>query len=59
MDLDRTGFVPTKELKHVLQSLGLAIKLTDQELNTLMHDADPTQSGLCQYEKFIDSLIRR
>eukprot|EP00388_Colpodella_angusta_P015503 GDKJ01038430.1.p1 GENE.GDKJ01038430.1~~GDKJ01038430.1.p1 ORF type:complete len:149 (+),score=27.60 GDKJ01038430.1:23-469(+) len=59
MDTDRSGFVSTKELKHVLQSLGLVIKLSDQELQTLMHDADPTNSGLCEYEKFIDSLIRR
>ena len=59
MDPQKTGNIPLTEFKHVMKSLGLAIKLSPGELTTLLHDADPNKTGVCKYEDFIDRIINR
>ncbi|XP_070504182.1 calmodulin-like [Chironomus tepperi] len=53
-DKDNDGFVSIEELKYVLTNLGE--KLTDQEMNEILKDADADGDGKLNFEEFIAML---
>jgi calmodulin len=50
-DKEKKGYIPAAELRHVLTNLGE--KLTDDEVDEMMREADSDGSGQVKYEEFI------
>ena len=51
------GFIPTKELRHVMKYVGE--KLKEEELDILISEADPEQTGMVDYKKFAELMMSR
>ena len=47
-DKDDDGFISVDELRHIMQSLGE--KLTDNELDDMIGEADSDKDGLINYQ---------
>ena len=47
-DKDDDGFISVEELRHIMQSLGE--KLTDNELDEMVAEADSDKDGLINYQ---------
>ena len=47
-DKDDDGFISVEELRHIMQSLGE--KLTDNELDEMIAEADSDKDGLINYQ---------
>ena len=50
-DKDGNGFVSPAELRHVLSNIGE--KLTDEEIDEMIIEADVDGDGLINYEEFV------
>ena len=50
-DKDDDGFISVDELRHIMQSLGE--KLTDNELDDMIGEADSDKDGLINYQGII------
>ncbi|XP_075560521.1 uncharacterized protein LOC142592753 [Dermacentor variabilis] len=50
-DRDGHGFITTAELRHVVTTLGE--RMTDEEADELIREADPNNEGQVDYEQFI------
>uniref|UniRef100_A0A0G4I2A9 Calmodulin n=1 Tax=Chromera velia CCMP2878 TaxID=1169474 RepID=A0A0G4I2A9_9ALVE len=59
LDPNNTGSVKVTELRHILSRLGLAVKLTPEEVEALIQDADPRRTGLCEYAELIELIVSR
>ncbi|KAH7977875.1 hypothetical protein HPB49_003827 [Dermacentor silvarum] len=53
-DRDGHGFITTAELRHVVTTLGE--RMTDEEADELVREADPTNAGHVDYEEFIKTI---
>ena len=47
---DGNGFIPAAKLRHVMTNLGE--KLTDEEVNEMIREADIDRDGQINYEEF-------
>ncbi|KAK7078112.1 Calmodulin-2, partial [Halocaridina rubra] len=56
-DKDGNGTISATELKHVLMTMGE--KLTEDEVDIMIREADIDGEGLIHYEQFIDIMIRK
>lgn len=54
-DKDGNGFVSAAEMRHVLTHLGE--KLSDEEFDEMMREAEVDPEGQVQYDKFVKLLI--
>lgn len=54
-DREGTGIIPTAELRHIVTTLGE--KLTEQEADEMVREADPDNSGTVDYAVFIKKLL--
>merc|ERR1719474_153202 len=50
-DIDGNGFISASELSHVMTKLGE--KLTDEEINEMIQEADTNKAGKVSYEEFV------
>ena len=50
-DKDDDGFISVEELRHIMQSLGE--KLTDNELDEMVAEADSDKDGLINYQGIV------
>ena len=51
-DKDGSGFISPAELRHVMTQLGE--KLTDEEVNEMVKEADCDGDGRVNYEEFVN-----
>ncbi|KAG5679868.1 hypothetical protein PVAND_009405 [Polypedilum vanderplanki] len=56
-DKDNNGFVSFDELKYILTSFGE--KLTDEEVQDILHEADKDRNGKLDYEEFIAMYLEK
>mmetsp|Transcript_4993 Transcript_4993/g.10775 ORF Transcript_4993/g.10775 Transcript_4993/m.10775 type:complete len:150 (-) Transcript_4993:2102-2551(-) len=56
-DKDSKGFISISELKHVLSNIGE--KLSPEEMDDLVKEADPTSSGKVVYEEFVKMMMAK
>ncbi len=56
-DKDQRGFIEAKELRHVLTNIGE--KLSGNEMDDMIREADPDNDGRIQYEEFVRMLLAR
>ena len=54
-DKDDDGFISVDELRHIMQSLGE--KLTDNELDEMVAEADSDKDGLINYQGILSLYI--
>jgi len=53
-DKDGTGYIGVNELRHVMTNLGE--KLTEEEVNELLSEADPNSEGKINFQQFAKML---
>eukprot|EP00808_Paulinella_micropora_P010527 g46131.t1 len=56
-DTAKTGKISVGEFKHIVTNLGE--KMTEEQADKLVKDADPSGSGFVDYSAFIDKLLAR
>lgn len=56
-DKDQRGFIEAKELRHVLTNIGE--KLSTNEMEDMIKEADPDNDGKIQYDEFVRLLLAR
>jgi calmodulin len=56
-DKDQRGWIEAKELRHVLTNIGE--KLSGNEMDDMIKEADPDNDGKIQYEEFVRLLLAR
>lgn len=57
-DKDGNGFISAAELRHIMTNLGE--KLTDEEVDEMIREADVDGDGQINYDEFVgESLARR
>lgn len=56
-DKDGNGLIPTSEFRHIITNLGE--KLSDQQIDTMLREADPRNSGYVDYNQFIKSMTQK
>jgi Ca2+-binding EF-hand superfamily protein len=54
-DGDRTGFIASNELKHIVMSVG--DKMSERDADALIKEADPNGTGRIDYQAFSKRLI--
>jgi len=54
-DRDGSGFISAAELRHIMTHLGE--KLSEEEVNEMMKEADPDGDGQVNYEEFIKVIL--
>ncbi|CAB4308888.1 unnamed protein product [Prunus armeniaca] len=54
-DKDQNGFISAAELRHVMTNLGE--KLTDEEVDEMIREADVDGDGQINYEEFVKKLL--
>ncbi|KAF9506047.1 hypothetical protein BS47DRAFT_1353370 [Hydnum rufescens UP504] len=56
-DKDGNGFISSAELRHVMNSLGE--KLTEQEVDEMMREADVDGDGQINHEEFVKMMLSK
>ena len=56
-DRDGNGFISAAELRHVMTNLGE--KLTDEEVDEMIHEAGVNGDGLINYEEFVMMMMAK
>ena len=56
-DKDGNGFISASELRHVMTNLGE--KLTDEEVDEMIKEADIDGDGLVNYEEFVTMMTTK
>ncbi len=56
-DRDSNGLISSQELKHVMTSLGE--KITDEEVDEMIREADIDGDGYINYEEFVRMIINK
>jgi calmodulin len=56
-DRDSNGLISAQELKHVMTSLGE--KITDEEVDEMIREADIDGDGYINYEEFVRMIINK
>jgi calmodulin len=56
-DKDQNGFISAAELRHVMINLGE--KLTDEEVNQMIQEADINGDGQVDYEEFVKMMMAK
>ena len=51
------GFVPARELRHIMKNVGE--KLKEDELDELIKEADPDMHGMVDYRKFAELMMSK
>ena len=54
-DKDGTGTISAAELRHVMTTLGE--KLSEDEVDELLRDADTNNDGIIRYEEFVKTMM--
>lgn len=54
-DKDGNGYISAAELRHVMTSLGE--KLTEEEVDEMIREADIDQDGQINYEEFVKMMV--
>ena len=55
-DKDGNGFISAAELRHIMTNLGE--KLTDEEVDEMIREADVDGDGQINYDEFVDMMMR-
>merc|ERR1712223_1005987 len=50
-DKEKTGFISAAELRHIMTNLGE--KLSEEEADEMIKEADPDENGQINYEEFV------
>jgi calmodulin len=56
-DKDGTGFISAAELRHVMTNLGE--KLTDEEVDEMIREADVDNDGQINYDEFVKMMLAK
>uniref|UniRef100_A0A162AFH3 EF-hand domain-containing protein n=1 Tax=Daucus carota subsp. sativus TaxID=79200 RepID=A0A162AFH3_DAUCS len=56
-DKDQNGFISAAELRHVMTNLGE--KLTDEEVDEMIREADVDGDGQINYEEFVKVMMAK
>ena len=56
-DRDGNGFISAAELRHVMTNLGE--KLTDEEVDEMIREADVDGDGQINYEEFVKMMMAK
>jgi len=56
-DRDNNGFIPAAELRHVMMNIGE--KLTDEEVDVMIQEADIDGDGHINYEEFVRNMMSK
>nr|XP_033810170.1 calmodulin-like isoform X2 [Geotrypetes seraphini] len=56
-DKDNNGFISAAELRHIMTNLGE--KLTDEEVDEMIHEADVDHNGQLNYEEFVQMMTAK
>jgi len=56
-DKDGNGFISAAELRHIMTNLGE--KLTDEEVDEMIREADVDGDGQINYDEFVDMMMVR
>jgi calmodulin len=56
-DKDGTGFISAAELRHVMTNLGE--KLTDEEVDEMIREADVDGDGQVNYDEFVKMMLAK
>ena len=56
-DKDQNGFISASELRHVMTNLGE--KLTDEEVDEMIREADVDGDGQINYEEFVKVMMAK
>jgi calmodulin len=56
-DKDGNGTISTKELRHIMTTIG--DKLTDEEVNQMIEEADVDGDGIINYEEFVRMMMAK
>ena len=56
-DQDQNGFISAAELRHVMTNLGE--KLTDEEVDEMIREADVDGDGQINYEEFVKVMMAK
>ncbi|XP_029470677.1 calmodulin-like isoform X1 [Rhinatrema bivittatum] len=56
-DRDNNGFISAAELRHILTNLGE--KMTEEEVNEMIQEADVDQNGQINYEEFVQMMTAK
>merc|ERR1711997_1236936 len=54
-DKEKTGFISAAELRHIMTNLGE--KLSEEEADEMIKEADPDQNGQINYEEFVTMMM--
>merc|ERR1712020_755243 len=55
-DKEKTGFISAAELRHIMTNLGE--KLSEEEADEMIKEADPDENGQINYEEFVTMLMK-
>lgn len=56
-DKDGNGFISAADLRHIMTNLGE--KLTDEEVDEMLAEADPHRQGQINYEEFVKVMMAK
>jgi calmodulin len=56
-DKDGNGFISAAELRHIMTNLGE--KLTDEEVDEMIREADVDGDGQINYDEFVDMMMQK
>lgn len=56
-DKNGRGLIPIAEFKHIMQTHGE--KLSEEEVNEMIHQADPNETGMINYREFAKMILSK